>query len=77
MSLSALSARAEISDKSLVRSFSYINGKWCASSNGEVVAVHDPATGDFIGDVTAMTAEDSSAAVDAAAGPLRHPASLV
>ncbi|MFY1712370.1 NAD-dependent succinate-semialdehyde dehydrogenase [Tritonibacter mobilis] len=66
MSLSALSARAEISDKSLVRSFSYINGKWCASSNGEVVAVHDPATGDFIGDVTAMTAEDSSAAVDAA-----------
>ena len=66
MSVSALSARAEIRDKSLVRSFSYVNGKWCASSTGKVISVTDPATGDVIGDVTAMTAEDSTAAVDAA-----------
>ena len=66
MTNTALSARAEISDKSLVRSFSYVNGKWCAARSGDAISVTDPATGDFIGDVASMSAAESAAAVDAA-----------
>ncbi|WP_170430223.1 NAD-dependent succinate-semialdehyde dehydrogenase [Ruegeria arenilitoris] len=62
----ALSVRETIQDKALVRSFSYINGKWCASATGDSFGVSDPASGDKLGDVTAMSAEESLAAVDAA-----------
>lgn len=66
MTNTALSARPEISDKSLVRSFSYVNGKWCAARSGDAIRVTDPATGDFIGDVVSMSAEESAAVVDVA-----------
>ncbi|UWQ05443.1 NAD-dependent succinate-semialdehyde dehydrogenase [Aliiroseovarius crassostreae] len=66
MSETALSARIDIEDKALVRSFSYINGKWVAAHSGESFPVTDPANGDHLGDVAAMSAEESSAAVDAA-----------
>jgi len=62
----ALSARADIQDKALVRSFSYINGKWCAAQSGETFSVTDPATGEFLGDVALLTAAESALAVDAA-----------
>ncbi|MBZ0124202.1 MAG: aldehyde dehydrogenase family protein, partial [Roseovarius sp.] len=62
----AITLSAEIADKALVRSFSYIGGKWCAAGSGETVAVHDPATGDRLGDVASLSAEESAAAVDAA-----------
>ncbi|WP_372572574.1 NAD-dependent succinate-semialdehyde dehydrogenase [Ruegeria jejuensis] len=62
----ALAARFEISDKSLLRSFSYIGGKWCGSTTGETIRVSDPATGDVIGEVASLSAEDSLAAVDVA-----------
>ena len=62
----ALSARSDIEDKGLVRSFSYINGKWCAAQNVAAIKVTDPATGALIGDVASLSAEESSAAVDAA-----------
>jgi len=66
MTETALSARSDIMDKALVRSFSYVNGKWCAASNGESFPVLDPANGAELGHVASLTAEDSSAAVDAA-----------
>jgi len=66
MTNTALSARNEISDKSLVRSFSYIGGKWTAAATGETIRVTDPATGDIVGDVASLTAQESLAAVDAA-----------
>ncbi|MEQ8896445.1 MAG: NAD-dependent succinate-semialdehyde dehydrogenase [Roseovarius sp.] len=62
----AITATADIGDKALVRSFSYIGGKWCAASSGETLAVNDPATGDFIGEVAMLSAEESAGAVDAA-----------
>lgn len=62
----AITATAEIFDKSLVRSFSYIGGKWRAAASGETVAVHDPASGDFLGDVAKLSAEESAEAVDVA-----------
>jgi len=66
MTETALSARSDIMDKALVRSFSYVNGKWCAASNGESFPVLDPANGAELGHVASLTAEVSSAAVDAA-----------
>ena len=66
MSETALSARTDIKDKALVRSFSYINGKWEVAASGDSVEVTDPSNGTYLGDVTAMSAEESSAAVDAA-----------
>ncbi len=66
MSETALSARAEIQNKALVRNFSYINGKWCAAKSGETFNVIDPGTGGFLGDVASLSAAESALAVDAA-----------
>lgn len=62
----ALSVRAEISNKALVRSFSYINGKWCAAESGETLSVTDPATGAYLGEVASLSGAESTRAVDAA-----------
>jgi aspartate-semialdehyde dehydrogenase len=62
----AITANAAITDKALVRGFSYVNGKWCAAPSGDTIAVQDPATGDTIGDVASLAAEDAAAAVEAA-----------
>ncbi|MFT7593907.1 MAG: aspartate-semialdehyde dehydrogenase [Paracoccaceae bacterium] len=62
----ALSNRKDITDKRLIRGYSYIDGKWCAASNGETLAVANPADGTTLGDVSSLTAEDSMTAVDAA-----------
>lgn len=66
MSDSAISARRDISDKRLLRSFSYIGGKWCAAASGETFAVADPASGECLGDVASLSAEESAGAVDTA-----------
>ena len=66
MTKTALSARDEISDKSLVRSFSYIDGKWVAAASGETIRVTDPASGSAIGEVANLSGVESLAAVDAA-----------
>lgn len=66
MTQTVLSARAEITDKALVRSFSYIGGKWVGAADSAVLPVHDPATGDLVGEVASLTAEDSAGAVEAA-----------
>ncbi|SIO28185.1 succinate semialdehyde dehydrogenase [Rhodovulum sp. ES.010] len=57
---------AGLSDPRLVRSFSYVDGKWTGGSEGETLAVTDPASGAWLGEVAALTAADSAAAVDAA-----------
>ncbi|MCZ7674818.1 MAG: NAD-dependent succinate-semialdehyde dehydrogenase [Roseovarius sp.] len=62
----AITLNAGITDKALVRSFSYVGGKWCAAGSGETLAVHDPATGDRLGDVASLSAGESAAVVDVA-----------
>jgi len=62
----AITASAEIDDKALVRGFSYVGGKWCAAGSGETLAVSDPSTGDFLGEVAKLSAEESAGAVEAA-----------
>jgi len=66
MTETALSARPDIADKALVRSFSYINGKWCAAASGDSLPVSDPADGSELGHVASLSAEESSGAVDVA-----------
>lgn len=55
-----------LSDPGLVRSFSYIGGKWCAAASGDTIAVTDPATGNTIGEVARLSGDEAQAAVDAA-----------
>lgn len=62
----ALSLRGDITDKRLVRSFSYIGGKWTAAADGATFAVTDPATGAPVGDVAALSPAEARGAVDAA-----------
>lgn len=63
---SAISARTEIADKTLVRSFAYIGGRWVASASGASVRVTDPASGLELGLVASLSASEARAAVDAA-----------
>ena len=53
MTQTALSARADITDKALGRSFSYINGKWLAAKDGDSFAVTNPADGTHLGGTVA------------------------
>jgi len=55
-----------LSDPKLFREFSYIDGAWTAAASGETVEVNDPATGETIGTVPRLNAEESKAAVEAA-----------
>ena len=66
MTQTVLSARDEIADKALVRSFSYVGGKWVGASDNATLPVHDPATGDLVGEVASLTAGDSAGTVDTA-----------
>ncbi len=50
----------------LIRTQSYVNGKWVDAARGETFAVTDPATGDVIAQVTDMDRADVRAAIDAA-----------
>ncbi|OOY12539.1 NAD-dependent succinate-semialdehyde dehydrogenase [Thioclava marina] len=62
----AISARPDIADKRLLRSFAYVNGRWIAGETGEAIPVTNPANGERLGDVTALSRAQSRAAVDAA-----------
>ncbi len=45
---------------------SFIDGKWLDSSNGKVIAVDNPATGEIIGEVACASNQDVDMAVEAA-----------
>ncbi|CUH64321.1 Succinate-semialdehyde dehydrogenase [NADP(+)] GabD [Thalassovita gelatinovora] len=55
-----------VDDGKLVRSFSYVGGKWTSAADGAVLRVTDPANGALIGEVAALSAGESTGAVDAA-----------
>lgn len=56
----------DLSDPSLLRSFSYVNGRWTAGASAETFAVSNPADGNHLGDVARLSAEDSAVAINAA-----------
>ena len=63
---SAISARTEIVDKTLARSFAYVGGRWVAAASGATFRVTDPAAGLELGQVARLSAEESALAVDVA-----------
>ncbi|OWY18526.1 NAD-dependent succinate-semialdehyde dehydrogenase [Thioclava sp. JM3] len=62
----AISARPDIADKRLLRSFAYVNGRWVAGETGEVIPVTNPANSERLGDITVLSRSQSLEAVDAA-----------
>lgn len=56
----------ELREPTLLRRTSFINGLWAGAASGDTLQVTDPATGASIGTVASLSAEESSAAVDAA-----------
>jgi aspartate-semialdehyde dehydrogenase len=57
---------APLADARLMRSFAYLDGRWTAGEANATFAVTDPATGETIGHVAALTAAQARAATDAA-----------
>ena len=57
---------APLADARLLRSFAYVAGRWTAGEANATFPVADPATGDTIGHVAALTAAQARAATDAA-----------
>jgi aspartate-semialdehyde dehydrogenase len=55
-----------LDDRTLVREFAYIDGRWCAADSGEVRAVDDPATGNLVGHVPALGGSETQRAIEAA-----------
>lgn len=59
-------ALARLSDPRLLRSLSYIDGKWTGAPEGQTFTVTDPADGSAIAEVAALGAAEATRAVDAA-----------
>ena len=64
--LPAGSPLANIGDPKLVRDQSYIAGQWQSGADGRTIDITNPADGQVIGRVAAMSAAESRQAVDAA-----------
>ena len=57
---------SQVSDAQLVRSFSYIGGKWCRAEDGAAFAVTNPADGEWLGEVASLSGAEAHRAVDVA-----------
>jgi succinate-semialdehyde dehydrogenase/glutarate-semialdehyde dehydrogenase len=60
-----------LKDADLFRQQSVIGGVWCDASTGKTIEVTDPATGQTIGTVPDMSAEDTRRAIEAAEAAFR------
>ena len=61
-----------ISDKELLQSKAYINGKWVDSNDGETFPVTNPATGEVIAEVARCGADETHTAIAAAEDSMRE-----
>merc|ERR1719277_399237 len=59
-------ARAASSYTKFLKDKTFINGQWVAAQSGATFNVHNPATGELIGSVPDMTAQDADTALSAA-----------
>jgi succinate-semialdehyde dehydrogenase / glutarate-semialdehyde dehydrogenase len=55
-----------LKDPDLFRQQAYIGGRWCDADSGATVKVNNPATGETLGSVPMMTANDTRRAIEAA-----------
>lgn len=61
-----------LEDPRLFRQYAYVNGKWTHGEGGREEAVTDPATGEALGHIPLLEAEQITAAVDAAEAAFVH-----
>ncbi|ORY10689.1 Aldehyde/histidinol dehydrogenase, partial [Clohesyomyces aquaticus] len=59
-----------LSDPSLLKSKTYVNGEWIGAKSGKTFEVKDPSTGKVIGTAPEMDRADTEAAIAAAAAAL-------
>src|SRR5437867_6872072 len=59
-------APIKLNDPRLLRNACYIDGKWTHASGGKELPVDDPATGEVIGSVPSMGAQETRLAINAA-----------
>ncbi|KAK5170789.1 hypothetical protein LTR04_003677 [Oleoguttula sp. CCFEE 6159] len=59
-----------LSDKSLLKTQTYVNGEWIDAKSGQTFEVKDPSTGKLIGTQPEMNREDTEAAISAAEAAL-------
>jgi succinate-semialdehyde dehydrogenase/glutarate-semialdehyde dehydrogenase len=59
-------AKPSLKNDALFREQCYVNGEWVDAEDGEVIEVNNPATGEIIGTVPSLKAEETRAAVEAA-----------
>lgn len=57
---------AKLNDPTLFKTAAYINGAWVQADGSATLAVHNPATGEHLGTVPAMGAQETRRAIDAA-----------
>jgi succinate-semialdehyde dehydrogenase / glutarate-semialdehyde dehydrogenase len=57
----------KLKDSSLLKTEAFIGGKWASAASGQTFDVKNPATGDHLAAVPKMGAEETRAAIDAAA----------
>jgi succinate-semialdehyde dehydrogenase/glutarate-semialdehyde dehydrogenase len=55
-----------LADPSLIRQQCHVNGRWIAAASGATSEVRNPATGETLANVPAMSAADARAAIEAA-----------
>ena len=55
-----------LSDSQLFRQQAFINGEWRDANSGETIEVHNPATGELLGTVPKMGADETREAIEAA-----------
>jgi succinate-semialdehyde dehydrogenase/glutarate-semialdehyde dehydrogenase len=60
-------ARLPLKDPDLLRQANCIGGRWVQAESGRSIAVRNPATGEVVGHVPAMSAAETTSAVEAAA----------
>ncbi len=56
----------QLSDQKLFRQQCYINGEWVGADSGKTIPVTDPASGETLGSVPRMGADETRRAIEAA-----------
>lgn len=68
--MSIANNKIKLNDPELLRNQNYINGQWVSSDSGAVIEVHNPSTGELVGTVPSMGAEETRRAIEAAGAAL-------
>jgi succinate-semialdehyde dehydrogenase / glutarate-semialdehyde dehydrogenase len=61
-----MAASLELKDPTLFREACYVNGEWIAADSSETIDVTNPATGDVLGTIPKMGADETRRAIEAA-----------